>query len=1293
MSQASLVSLSQSVEITCPECDLSFPAEVWVIVDPVERPDLGERIVRGALHQVRCPNGHTGELDAPLLLHLPDRNPPLLFVPAQNMTGEQNQEQALRLLGLLKDRLGPAWQDAWLERGLAVAQHEVAAPWLTHSPEERLPSGDERAAAAAEDSAGLALNVPAPLRAEVARAKQSENRYLQTNDLPALDEAVAGWKRILGHPEFPVSDPGFRLAAWNNAGGPFLRRYWARGNLRDLDRALELWQQALDLTPQGSPDRPSSLNNLGLGLRGRYAHTGRLADLEEAIAAFQQAVDLTPQGFPDRPSRLSNLGTGLSDRYARTGRLADLEQAVAAFLQAVDLTPQGSPARPIYLNNLGNGLSDRHARTGVLADLEQAVGAFQQAVDLTPQRSAALPGRLNNLGTGLSARYARTGQLADLEQAIAAFQHAVEVTPQGSPDRAKYLNNLGTGLSARYARTGQLADLEQAVAAFQQALDLPPDRPMYFNNLGNGLRARYARTGQLADLERAVAAFQQAVDLTPQGSPARPMYLNNLGNGLSDRHARTGLLADLERAVAAFQQAVDLTPQGSPDLPIRLNGLGAGLIARYDRTGQLADLEQAIAAFQQALDLTPQDSPDRPGRLNNLGTGLKARYARTGQLADLEQAVAVFQYAVDLAPQGSPDRPNYLYNLGLGLRYGYARTGMLDDLKKAVNAWQEGRDHLHTVVLATPEPGQLANEANRFTHQLLQAHLDLDDPVAALEAMESGKALALRLELTRTGRVPEGLTSAEQEEFSRLVQEARDLASARRSLKASDLSESQRTSQLADLSRRDGELRLRLGQLESRDRNFGLPPLNYGELCQLAATYQLVLVYLHPTNRPDRGTVAFLVHPASSPQPVIGQDVIFLDRWTRNVLDVVLRRAPPGIPWRLTAVPELVAAARRGESLGWLSAYGLMHWAHHTEHEQAAEKLWKERLDRLLRGLSRRLIRLLASRLRELSPRRVVLLPGEWLALLPLHAVPLADGPAARTLGEEFEIAYAPLGTALELCLQRAEQRRPSNSATLVAVANPDGSLAFSDDEVETIARRFNGRAQVAHGLAARRNWLLPHTRHSDFVLLSTHAWFSPGQPHLSSFMLAHPDGHTTPDQKEDEVHFGGERLMLDDVWAGRLSLKQGCVVSADACETGQVDPTVAMEESQGFPAAFLGAGAASVIASLWAVDDLSTAWLTDKVFELMLSDGRRPSAALREATRWLRRLTPAEALAIVEPEYQRMDREEQQGVWEDLSPHETGWRYAKLARLRDLWYQLQEKPEPPFADPVHWAAFAVYGA
>ncbi len=267
-----------------------------------------------------------------------------------------------------------------------------------------------------------------------------------------------------------------------------------------------------------SPEISSYLNNLGIGLGYRYDQTGELADLERMVEVYEQAVEKTLPGSPDLPSRLNNLGNGLSGRYARMGTLADLARAIDAYEQAVEQTPPGSPELSRYLNSLGTGLSRRYARTEDLADLVRVIEAYEQAVKQTPSGSPDLPGYLNNLGTGLKNRYVRTGELADLSRAIEVLEQAVKQTPQVSPALPFRLNNLGNGLSERYAQTRDspegLADLARAIEVYQQAVEQSPPGspglPMYLNNLGNGLSDRYARMGKLADLTQAIEAYEAA---------------------------------------------------------------------------------------------------------------------------------------------------------------------------------------------------------------------------------------------------------------------------------------------------------------------------------------------------------------------------------------------------------------------------------------------------------------------------------------------------------------------------------------------------------------------------------------------------------------------------------------------------------------------------------------------------------------------------------------------------------------------------------------------------------------
>ena len=64
------ISYAENAPRTCPACGERFAAEVWMLVDAAERPDLVELLRDERLNLVRCPRcGHEAPAGAPLLLH------------------------------------------------------------------------------------------------------------------------------------------------------------------------------------------------------------------------------------------------------------------------------------------------------------------------------------------------------------------------------------------------------------------------------------------------------------------------------------------------------------------------------------------------------------------------------------------------------------------------------------------------------------------------------------------------------------------------------------------------------------------------------------------------------------------------------------------------------------------------------------------------------------------------------------------------------------------------------------------------------------------------------------------------------------------------------------------------------------------------------------------------------------------------------------------------------------------------------------------------------------------------
>src|SRR5688572_15992831 len=63
-------SRSEQVELACPSCGRAFDAEVWLVVDGPERPDLASLLLEGTLNEAACPHcSAAGGVNHPLLYH------------------------------------------------------------------------------------------------------------------------------------------------------------------------------------------------------------------------------------------------------------------------------------------------------------------------------------------------------------------------------------------------------------------------------------------------------------------------------------------------------------------------------------------------------------------------------------------------------------------------------------------------------------------------------------------------------------------------------------------------------------------------------------------------------------------------------------------------------------------------------------------------------------------------------------------------------------------------------------------------------------------------------------------------------------------------------------------------------------------------------------------------------------------------------------------------------------------------------------------------------------------------
>jgi CHAT domain-containing protein len=150
--------------------------------------------------------------------------------------------------------------------------------------------------------------------------------------------------------------------------------------MEDLDEAIVLDREALNLRPPGHSDRSLSLSNLAVRLSTRFDQLRATEDLDEAIVLDREALDLRPLGHPLRSSSVNNLAVYLSTRYNQLGTPEDLDEAIVLDREALDLRPQGHPDRSGSLENLASHLYARFTPSKQLHDQEELFNLYAQLV-------------------------------------------------------------------------------------------------------------------------------------------------------------------------------------------------------------------------------------------------------------------------------------------------------------------------------------------------------------------------------------------------------------------------------------------------------------------------------------------------------------------------------------------------------------------------------------------------------------------------------------------------------------------------------------------------------------------------------------------------------------------------------------------------------------------------------------------------------------------------------------------------------------------------------------------------
>ena len=216
------------------------------------------------------------------------------------------------------------------------------------------------------------------------------------------------------------------------------------------------------------------------------------------------------------------------------------------------------------------------------------------------------------------------------------------------------------------------------------------------------------------------------------------------------------------------------------------------------------------------------------------------------------------------------------------------------------------------------------------------------------------------------------------------------------------------------------------------------------------------------------------------------------------------------------------------------------------------------------------------------GPQKLTIIPHGLLHRVPFHA--LFDGEAY--LLDRFEVSYAPSATVFSLCQKR--DRRSPDRALIMSVADP--LIPNVAGEARAVASHLPGAEVLADGRATT-GAIREKAPGCGILHLACHGMFRADNPMFSSLRL-HDGWLTASDVLE---------LDLD-----------GTIVTLSACESAR-NQVLAGDELVGLARGFLGAGASTLVASLWLVQDETTAWMMEDWYA-RLQGGAGRAAALRDA-------------------------------------------------------------------------------
>jgi CHAT domain-containing protein/Tfp pilus assembly protein PilF len=232
----------------------------------------------------------------------------------------------------------------------------------------------------------------------------------------------------------------------------------------------------------------------------------------------------------------------------------------------------------------------------------------------------------------------------------------------------------------------------------------------------------------------------------------------------------------------------------------------------------------------------------------------------------------------------------------------------------------------------------------------------------------------------------------------------------------------------------------------------------------------------------------------------------------------------------------------------------------------------------------------------------VLIAPHQQLHYLPFDA--LYDGE--HYLVEEYTIGYIPSASVLRYLIPDGQV----DTGVALVLGNPTHnaapSLPAAEQEAQAVADLFGTAVHL--GGSATESLLWEQAPNADYIHLAAHGEFNATVPQFSRIYLTPVEAEAIATHPLASQTDG--LLETREVW--NLGLENADLVTLSACQT-QLGELSAGDELVGLSRAFIYAGTPSLVASLWTVEDESTAYLMERFYGY-LNEGIGKAEALRQA-------------------------------------------------------------------------------